>query len=554
MSALRRAAPLALLFGFASAASAGNPPIVETQVKISSTSGGLAGMLGANDVFGSAVAAIGDLNGDGTDDLAVGAPTSSSPPGGAVWILFRAPDGTVASEARIDSMTPWLPIGAGDDFGRSLAMLGDLDGDGHPELAVGAPNLGPGSLFGPGAVFVLSLSPSGTVLHVKELAEGLSNIPLPATFTGFGYALAAIDDLNGDGLPELAVTDTVGVNSTPVIWLLQLQSDGSALGATPLSPDDAVFAGQIESGDHFGQALAAISDIDGDGWDELAIGAPGAGATQKGAVWIAHLQPGPVVASVVRLSEGESGFVGPLEDDAQFGGALAAGDVDGDGHVELVVGTPFGDNLGATTAGSGAAWVLAVDAAAHVTTETRIAEGEAGFIGPLDMDDQFGSSLALLPDPEGGHSLVSGARGDGGSFVFAPGAVWELTFEHEHTWNDLGSALAGTNGAPLLEGFGDLTGGSPGSLVLSNALPFSVAALVVGFFPINHAFKGGLLVPAPNLLIFGLPTDGTGGLTLPFLWPVGLPSGIAIYFQDWITDAGGPKGFAATNALKAVTP
>ena len=77
------------------------------------------------------MAALGDLDGDGTGDLAVGANGTGLLSQGAVWILFLNPDGTVASEAKI--------LGFRGYGGSSLATLGDLDGDGTGELAVGAP-------------------------------------------------------------------------------------------------------------------------------------------------------------------------------------------------------------------------------------------------------------------------------------------------------------------------------------------------------------------------------------------------------------------------------
>jgi hypothetical protein len=551
---LLAAAPLALLAALAPAAAAGVPPVVEGQVKIAAGLQGFVGPLGPDDVFGSSVADIGDLDGNGVDDLAVGAPTSSSPPGGAVWILFRDVDGSVLSAARIDALSAGLPLDASDDFGRSLAFLEDHDGDGNPELAVGAPNFGPGNLFGAGAVFVLSLLPDGTVLQFTQLAEGVGPVPLPKTFTGFGYALAAIDDLDADGLPELAVSDTVGVTGQPVVWILGLDPDSTAHSATAFTGADPVFGGLVASGDRFGQALSAVPDLDGDGLQELAIGAPATGSTEKGAVYIAYLQPGPVIFAVRRIAEGESGFSGPLENGAQFGGALAGGDLDGDGLPDLVVGAPFSANAGGTTTGAGSLWTLALDAGAQVLSQAQIEQDLAGFNGPLGPDDQFGCALALLPDVEGSNNIVAGARGTGGSYIFAPGAIWDLDIAYHQAWQDLGNALAGTNGPPLLEGHGVLSGGSVGDLNLSQGVPNGHTNLFVGIAAINHPLKGGVLVPAPNLVFFGLPLDRDGSLTLPFVWPTGIPSGFAFYFQHWMADPGGPLGFAASNAVQGTTP
>ncbi len=118
-------------------------------------------------------------------------------------------------------------------------------------------------------------------------------------------------------------------------------------------------------------------------------------------------------------------------------------------------------------------------------------------------------------------------------------------------WADLGSGLAGTGaGTPQLVGTGTLSPFSSNALVLSDALPSTSTALVVGFSQIDAPFKGGVLVPDVDLLLTGLPVDAGGGLSLPFTWPNGVPGGFELFVQHWITDAGGPKGFSASNAVR----
>jgi len=121
-------------------------------------------------------------------------------------------------------------------------------------------------------------------------------------------------------------------------------------------------------------------------------------------------------------------------------------------------------------------------------------------------------------------------------------------------WFDLGAALAGAHGPPLLAPDGMLQPGSPVTLALSNALENSSFTLIVGLSALQAPFKGGTLVPFPSVLVFGLPTGPAGALALQGTWPSGLPSGFSLYFQEWIVDAAGPSGLAATNAVRAVTP
>ena len=119
------------------------------------------------------------------------------------------------------------------------------------------------------------------------------------------------------------------------------------------------------------------------------------------------------------------------------------------------------------------------------------------------------------------------------------------------TWTDLGGGKAGTGGAvPVLTGTGPLTDGSLNQVILANALPATTTTLVVGFANISVPFKGGTLVPSANILV-GLPVDGTGGSTLPFIWPAGIPSGTKLYWQHWILDPGATFGLSASNGMES---
>jgi len=119
---------------------------------------------------------------------------------------------------------------------------------------------------------------------------------------------------------------------------------------------------------------------------------------------------------------------------------------------------------------------------------------------------------------------------------------------------DLGQGLAGTHGVPSLIGTGTLISPAPVTLALSGALENSSAALVIGLAALGAPFKGGTMVPRPDVLVTGLPTDGSGGFVVGAPWPPGLPAGFSTWYQLWIIDAAGPLGFSASNALRATTP
>jgi hypothetical protein len=136
--------------------------------------------------------------------------------------------------------------------------------------------------------------------------------------------------------------------------------------------------------------------------------------------------------------------------------------------------------------------------------------------------------------------------------------IWDVGADNVRIFSDpftdQGNGLAGTNGVPVLTGSGTLAPSTPIGLLLTNALPGSTTTLIIGLTAINAPFKGGVLVPAPNILLPGLLTGPSGSLALVSPWPAGIPSGVALYVQAWIHDAAAVKGFAASNALHLVTP
>jgi hypothetical protein len=121
-------------------------------------------------------------------------------------------------------------------------------------------------------------------------------------------------------------------------------------------------------------------------------------------------------------------------------------------------------------------------------------------------------------------------------------------------WSDLGFALAGAAGPPLLAGTGPLVEATAGALTLSDAASSATALLFVSVASRPAPFKGGTLVPVPVTSTLPLVTSGTGGVTLAWpSWPAGL-SGLELHFQVAIVDGGAPVGVALSNALVADVP
>lgn len=131
--------------------------------------------------------------------------------------------------------------------------------------------------------------------------------------------------------------------------------------------------------------------------------------------------------------------------------------------------------------------------------------------------------------------------------------IGSFTVTIESAWADLGLALAGTHGTPRCIGAGSLEGGSPLSLSLLDARENANACLVVGLSLLAGPFKGGTMVPQPDVFV-PLVTGPAGTIALQAAWPAGLPTGLVTYYQWWIADPLGPLGFAASNGISGTTP
>ena len=206
---------------------------VKTSQKIGFGIGG-GPTLANGDYFGHSITSLGDLNGDGIPDLAVGASKDNTGGAlnGAVHVLFMNANGTVKSMQKIASGMGGGPILAnGDRFGSSVASLGDLDGDGVTDLAVGAISDDTGGGNYRGGVHVLLMNTNGTVKSAQKIASGIGGGPTLADLDMFGVSVASLGDLDGDAVTDLAVgafRDDTGGSGRGAVYVLMLNANGTA--------------------------------------------------------------------------------------------------------------------------------------------------------------------------------------------------------------------------------------------------------------------------------------------------------------------------------------
>ena len=390
--------------------------------KISSTAGGYPGTLANFDYFGYGAASIGDLDNDGVTDLAVSAFRSTQ--GAYVEILFLNSNGTVKDTERINDTFS----GGGGQF-TQVSSLGDLDGDGVLDLAVGAPMDGDGG-YNHGAVWILFLNADGTVKthqKISSLAGGFAGTLV--SNDRFGSAVTSLNDLDGDGITDIAVgaagdwTEAV----TGAVWILFLNTDGTVKAHRKISGGEGGFTGSLNNGERFGQSVTRVNDLDVDGIPELVVGAhtDDDGASNSGSIWILFLNADGTVKLHQKISNASGGFSGSLGTEAYFGHSLTSfKDLDGDCVADLAVGS-YKDSVSGFN--RGAVWILFLNTDGTVKAHRKISGGEGGFTGQLDDEDQFGISVASLGDLNGDAvpDLAVGAApdDDGGA---DRGAVWIL--------------------------------------------------------------------------------------------------------------------------------
>ena len=375
--------------------------------KISSITGRFGGALDAGDQFGRALGSIGDLDGDGVVDLAVGAnfDDDGGTARGAVWILFLTRNGMVKGYQKISSLEGNFTgeLDDRDEFGRALAPLGDLDGDGVFDLAVGASYDDDGG-ENRGAVWVLFLNADGTVKsHAKISASSPELAGRLSDFDYFAHSLASMGDFDGDGKCDLvagALLDDDGVDNAGAAWFLFLNGDGTLKSVSKISQLEGGFTGVLTERSQFGVAVSSVGDVNGDWIPDLAVGAVNDmdGGPRRGAAWILFMNPDATVWSHQKLSSTEGNLPNVLGNHDWFGSALSPlGDLDGDGFFDLAVGARQDDDGGTDT---GALYILFLDGIEAVLTAGYLASPQAG-VAPLGVsfsDETLGVGASWLWD------------------------------------------------------------------------------------------------------------------------------------------------------------
>ena len=393
---------------------------------------------GSNDAFGESVAGIGDFNGDGIDDFAVGVPGASANAGYSYVVFGQTGDFAASVDAGdiANGTQPGFQIGTtlgnGQMIGTDVTGIGDVNGDGLDDLLVSAPLADVGGNADQGQAYVIYGNAAAPDVNVGLLSSA-TGFAIDGFLAGqeLGSSVAGVGDVDGDGTDDFLVgSESFGVNNADLgsayLFFGDAQNTSASVGVNSLDGSTGYRFIGLDLGDNMGSSVAHAGDIDGDGFEDFIIGAANAdgdGNTiiDAGEAYVVlggqdNLQAldtfgGTTADGIIDLGDlnGNNGFrvVGGAAGDGTGGSVAGIGDVNDDGFADIAVGAP------GTGSDAGAVSIIYGRGPGGVSVTRNGSEADQTIYGGVGSDTLrgFGGDDTLL-GAAGSDTLVGGDGDD----------------------------------------------------------------------------------------------------------------------------------------------
>jgi hypothetical protein len=372
----------------------------------------------ADDKSGFSVSSAGDVNGDGLADLIVGASSSDPATGtaaGRSYVVFGKTATTAINLSAVAAGTGGFVINgqcASDSSGCSVSSAGDVNGDGLADLIIGALSGDPAAGGNAGRSYVVFGKTSGSGIDLSAVAGGTGGFVINGQCANdySGGSVSSAGDVNGDGLADLIVGGSTGSTDNwagrSYVVFGKTSGSGIDLSAVAGGTGGFVINGQCAN-DYSGLSVSSAGDMNGDGLADLIVGAPysaPAAGTNAGRSYVVFGKTSGSNIDLSALAAGTGGFVinGQCANDYSGLSVSSAGDMNGDGLADLIVGAPYSDP--ATRADAGRSYVIFGSASGTFMPTTVAVMGTAGSDSLSD-----GGTAQLLVGADGADTLTATA-------------------------------------------------------------------------------------------------------------------------------------------------